>query len=47
MKTVHDLKNPILSISSILNDNDHEIKDIKLKANQEIEDLNDMLDNLR
>jgi len=47
MKTVHDLKNPISSIGSIVNDNDYDLKEIREKTNHEIEDLNEMLDNLR
>jgi len=47
MKTVHDLKNPIYSISTIVNDDTLSIKEIRVATNSEIEDLQDMLDNLR
>ena len=47
MKTVHDLKNPILSISTIVNDCHMNMKNIRDATNNEIEDLQDMLDNLR
>lgn len=47
MKTVHDLKNPVLSISTIVNDCNMDMKNIRDATNNEIEDLQDMLDNLR
>lgn len=47
MKTVHDLKNPIFVISQLVNDKELDMKSLRSSANNEIEDLHDMLDNLR
>lgn len=47
MKTVHDLKNPVFSIGTIVNDKSLNIKAIRDSTNNEIEDLQDMLENLR
>jgi len=47
MKTVHDLKNPIHSINSIIHDDTLSIKEMRVATNNEIEDLQDMLDGLR
>lgn len=47
MKTVHDLKNPVYSIGTIVNDKTLQIKEIRDTTNNEIEDLQEMLDNLR
>jgi len=46
MKTLHDLKNPIQSISTIVNDDTLTLKEIRDATNNEIEDLQEMLDNL-
>jgi len=47
MKNIHDLKNPLLACKQIVNDNELEILDIKIHANKELEDLEDMMENLR
>ena len=47
MKTIHDLKNPVNAISNIVNDTEISISKMRNLTNNEIEDLQDMLDNLR
>lgn len=50
MKTIHDLKNPAMAVSQIINEQDNQgvkVRDITKMVNTELEDLTDMLDNLR
>jgi len=48
MKVIHDLKNPVMAIIQVLNENsDLSIESIRKQTNPELEDLGDMLDNLR
>lgn len=50
MKTIHDLKNPAMALAQIINEQENQTKtvnEISKLVNTELEDLNDMLDNLR
>lgn len=47
MKILHDIKNPVLALISTINDNSLTREDIQNIANADLEDINDMLDNLR
>jgi len=48
MKIIHDLKNPVTAIMQVLNDkSDTSIENMRKQTNIELEDLIDMLDNLR
>ena len=47
MKVVHDLKNPVSALMCTLNDHDQTWEVVKECCNNELEDLTDMLDNLR
>lgn len=47
MKVIHDLKNPLIATRQAINDNETSIDKTKEICNQELEDLEDMLENLR
>jgi len=47
MKILHDIKNPVLALISTINDTSLTREDIQSIANADLEDINDMLDNLR
>jgi len=47
MKVIHDLKNPVTALCQILNDHVEDWEYVKECSNNELEDLMDMLDNLR
>lgn len=47
IKIIHDLKNPIIACKQVINDNDYNFEQVKKITNQELQDLEDMLDNLR
>lgn len=50
IKTIFDLKNPVSAISQIINDKetlDNAINSVTDTINSELEDLHDMMDNLR
>jgi len=47
MKVLHDIKNPVSALISIVNDVNLSIEEIQKIANADLEDINDMLDNLR
>lgn len=47
MKVIHDIKNPVLAIMQIMNDSETNQDTIRENTNTELEDLMDMLDNLR
>lgn len=47
MKTIHDLKNPLIACRQAVNDSDLTLAKLRDVANQELEDLEDMLENLR
>lgn len=47
MKTLHDLKNPVYSLLSIVNDTKLPITELRTSANSELEDISEMLDNLK
>lgn len=47
MKTIHDLKNPLIACRQAVNDSDLSLTKLRDVANQELEDLEDMLENLR
>lgn len=47
MRSIHDLKNPVNAIYEVLNDNELSSEKAKEIAFVELEDLNDMLDNLK
>jgi len=47
MKVLHDIKNPVLALISIVNDVNLTKEEIQKIANADLEDINDMLDNLR
>lgn len=50
LKTIQDLKNPVTAIAQIINEPEtlkHEIQTVKSSINIELEDLDDLLDNLK
>eukprot|EP00801_Mesodinium_rubrum_P002517 Mrub_02517.p1 GENE.Mrub_02517~~Mrub_02517.p1 ORF type:complete len:543 (+),score=68.92 Mrub_02517:173-1630(+) len=47
MKVIHDLKNPVISCRQTVNDKDMNPNKTRDICNQELEDLEDMLENLR
>lgn len=47
LRSIHDLKNPVNAIQEILNDSTLKYEKAKEVSFVELEDLNDMLDNLR
>lgn len=48
MKVIHDLKNPVIACRQTVNDKEIiELEKVREIANQELEDLEDMLENLR
>jgi len=47
MKVLHDIKNPVSALISIVNDVNLSKEEIQKIANADLEDINDMLDNLR
>lgn len=47
MKIIHDLKNPAIAVMQSVNDTDIDITKLREIVNTELEDLQDMLDNLR
>lgn len=48
MKVIHDLMNPVIACKQLINDPDNiDFTKIREIVNQEIEDLEDMLENLR
>ena len=47
MKTIHDLKNPLIACRQAVNDRDLTLAKLRDVANPELEDLEDMLENLR
>ena len=47
MKVLHDLKNPIIALISTINDKSLDIIAMRLIANADLEDIDEMLDNLK
>ena len=48
MKVIHDLKNPVIACRQTVNDKENwDMDKVREIANQELEDLEDMLENLR
>ena len=47
MKILHDIKNPVMALISTINDPSLTREDIQSIANADLEDITDMLDNLR
>lgn len=47
MKILHDLKNPVQALVSIINDSNLDKESIQQGANADLEDINEMLENLR
>ena len=47
MKIIHDLKNPAIAVVQSVNDTDVDIVKLRDIVNTEMEDLQDMLENLR
>lgn len=47
MKTLHDLKNPVQALITIINDKKLDKFAIQSMANADLEDINEMLENLR
>lgn len=47
MKVIHDLKNPVIAVMQSVNDLDIDLIKLREIVNIELEDLQDMLDNLR
>lgn len=47
MKTLHDLKNPVQALITIINDISLDKTAIQNMANADLEDINEMLENLR
>ena len=47
MKVLHDLKNPVLALMSTINDNSLDMKSIQAIANADLEDIDEMIDNLK
>jgi len=47
MKVIHDIKNPTIAVLQTVNDPEAELNKVKSIVNEELEDLADMLDNLR
>lgn len=47
MKILHDLKNPVQALVSTINDSQLERENLCLIANADLEDISDMLDNLK
>lgn len=47
MKVIHDLKNPVIASRQTINDNEMNIEKTREVSNPELEDLEDMLENLR
>jgi len=47
MKIIHDLKNPVQAILSVINDSKLDPNYMRSIANADLEDINEMLDNLK
>lgn len=47
MKTLHDLKNPVYSLLTTINDSKLPINELRTIANADLEDISEMLDNLK
>ena len=47
MKVLHDLKNPIIALIATINDISLDVIAMRLIANADLEDIDEMLDNLK
>ena len=47
MKVIHDLKNPIISIKQTISDPDAKLSTIRETCQSDLEDLQEMLENMR